>query len=122
MSFFERLAEERIREAMERGEFDDLPLAGQPLPPDGSSSVPEDLRVAYKLLKDSGFLPPEMELKKEIVTLRALLEEITDEDERYRVIRRLNERVLRLNGMTKPSLDREERQTYAAKLRKKIAE
>jgi len=60
VDWLEKLADERIREAMERGEFDGLPLAGKPLPPDANAFVPEDLRIAYKLLKDAGFLPPEM--------------------------------------------------------------
>ncbi|MGH9332489.1 MAG: DUF1992 domain-containing protein, partial [Vicinamibacteria bacterium] len=61
MSFLERAAERKIQEAIERGEFDDLPLAGKPLPLESNRLVPEDLRLAYKILRDAGFLPPEME-------------------------------------------------------------
>lgn len=45
------LAEQKIAEAMARGEFDHLPGNGRPLQIEDLSSVPEDLRMAYKLLK-----------------------------------------------------------------------
>ena len=50
------IAEQRIREAMERGEFDDLPMKGQPLRLDEDANVPDELRMAYKLLKNGGYL------------------------------------------------------------------
>lgn len=50
------VAEQRIREAMERGEFDALPSRGRPLDLDGDANVPEELRMAYKLLKNGGYL------------------------------------------------------------------
>ncbi|HEY7527996.1 MAG TPA: DnaJ family domain-containing protein, partial [Candidatus Deferrimicrobiaceae bacterium] len=62
------LAESKIREAMERGEFDRLPGAGKPLSLDDDSMVPHELRVAYRILKNAGCLPPELELRKEIIT------------------------------------------------------
>jgi len=106
MDWLERLAEERIREAIERGEFDDLPLAGKPLPLESNGFVPEDLRLAYKVLKDAGFLPPELELRKEIVSLRELLATVEDDVERLKLGRRINDLVLRLNLLTKRSFDR----------------
>jgi hypothetical protein len=121
MSFFERLAEERIREAMERGEFDDLPRAGEPLPPDSSRFVPEELRLAYKLLKDSGFLPPEMELRKEILTLKELLATVDDDEERRKLGRRINDLVLRLNLLGRPSLGRADLEVYVKKLNEKLS-
>ena len=54
MSFLERLAEQKIRAALERGELDNLPLSGKPLPLEPRGLVPEDLSLAYKLLKDAG--------------------------------------------------------------------
>lgn len=122
MSWVERIAEQKIREAIERGELDDLPLAGKPLDLDSSPFVPEDLRMAYKVLKDAGFLPPEMELRKEIVNLRALLDSVEEEDERIRIARRINDKVLRLNLLTKRSLSSEERQVYVGKLRRKLGD
>jgi hypothetical protein len=121
MHFLERIAEERIREAMERGDFDDLPLAGKPLPLYSNGFVPEDLRLAYKLLKDAGFLPPEMELRKEIVSLKELLATVDDGEERSRLARRINDLVLRLNLMGKRSFDRADQEVYVRKLSEKLS-
>lgn len=121
MDWLERLAEEGIREAMERGEFDDLPLAGKPLPMESNGFVPEDLRLAYKLLKDAGYLPPEMELRKEIVSLRELLATVEDDGERLKLGRRINDLVLRLNLLTKRSFDRPDFEVYVRKLSEKLS-
>lgn len=93
---FEILAERRILEAMERGEFDRLPGAGKPLRMEDDSLVPGDLRIAYKVLKNAGCLPPELELRKEILTLRDLLRTIEDDAERSRKTRELHRKLLRL--------------------------
>ena len=70
---FDRLAEQKILDAQARGEFDDLPGAGRPLPLDDDALVPEDLRVAYRILKNAGFVPPEVEVRREIGELERLL-------------------------------------------------
>jgi len=92
-----RIAEEKIREAMERGEFDDLPFKGEPIGIDSNPYVPEDLRLAYRLLQQNGFLPPELELRKEVFSLEDLLRAAADGEERVRIRRQLNERLLRLS-------------------------
>jgi len=58
----ERLAEERIRDAIQRGEFDNLPGRGKPLNLEDDRHIPDDLRLAYKVLKNADCLPPELEL------------------------------------------------------------
>jgi hypothetical protein len=55
------LVERRIEAAMARGEFDNLPGAGRPLALDDDPLVPAELRVAYRVLKNSGFVPPELQ-------------------------------------------------------------
>ena len=55
------LVERRIQTAMARGQFDNLPGAGRPLAFDDDPLVPEELRVAFRLLKNAGFVPPELE-------------------------------------------------------------
>ncbi len=97
MDFLKRIAEERIREAIERGEFDNLPGRGKPLRLDDDSSVPEDLRMAYRILKNTGYLPPELELKKEIVSLKDLINSIDDNELRIKKIRELNFRLMKLS-------------------------
>ena len=122
MRFLEQLCERKIRAAIERGELDDLPGAGKPLDLEASAFVPDDLRIAYKLLKDGGFVPPEIELRQEIVTLKELLDAATDEDERYRLARSINDRVLRLNLALKRSFNHDDQQVYARKVRDKLAQ
>jgi Domain of unknown function (DUF1992) len=66
------LAERRIAEAVSRGEFDDLPGAGRPLDLTDDVLVPEELRVAYRILKNAGFVPPEVEALNQIAELERL--------------------------------------------------
>lgn len=68
---FERLVENKIREAIERGEFDNLPGRGRPLDLDAYFNTPEELRLGFALLKSAGFVPPEVELQRELETLQA---------------------------------------------------
>lgn len=96
MLMFEYLAEQRIREAMERGEFDDLPGKGKPLPPEDDLDVPPELRVAYRILKNSGFVPPEVELRKDIASAEQLLSEALTPVERSAANRRLEFLLMKL--------------------------
>jgi hypothetical protein len=84
------IAERRIREAQARGELDDLPGAGAPLALDDDALVPEDLRVAYRILKNAGFLPPELEVHGEIREIEQLLQRAEDESDRARLLSRIN--------------------------------
>jgi hypothetical protein len=68
---YETLIEQRIREAEARGEFDDLPGAGRPLDLDDDLLVPEDLRVAHRILKNAGYVPPEAQHLAEVNQLIA---------------------------------------------------
>jgi hypothetical protein len=68
---FEKLAEEKIREAIEKGEFDDLAGSGRPLQGlDSYFATPEGVRLGYSVLKNSGFVPEEVALLKEINKLK----------------------------------------------------
>jgi Domain of unknown function (DUF1992) len=82
-----RLAESRIRAAIEAGEFDGLPNQGQPLKHDDLSRVPADLRLGYRLMRNAGCLPPELEARKEAARLGALLAATGDANERARLSR-----------------------------------
>src|SRR5262249_37611771 len=84
------IAEQRIREAIDRGFFDDLPLKGRRLRLEEDESIPPELRMAFKILKDAGCLPPEVELRREIASLSELLDTIADPAERSRLRRELN--------------------------------
>ena len=90
MQTLDSLVERRIREAQERGEFDDLPGSGAPLALDDDPLVPEDLRVPYRLLKNAGFIPPELEAFREIRELEQLIQVADCESERAHLLARLN--------------------------------
>jgi len=95
---FEKIVEDRIKKAQHRGEFDDLPGMGKPLHLADDQHIPEDLRLAYKILKNGDCLPPEIELKKEILRTEDLLTNMHDEAERYRTLKKLNFLILKLNA------------------------
>ena len=95
MNLLDQIAEARIQEAMERGELRDLPGEGKPLSLDDDSAVPEELRVAYRVLKNAGFLPPELQLRKEVCEAEQLLQQLP-ESARSRARARLELLQLRL--------------------------
>lgn len=113
---FEKIIEERILQAQKRGEFENLPGAGKPLEIEDDRHIPEDLRLAYKILKNAGCVPPEIELKKEIHETRDLLAAMEDTALKYRTLRRLNYLILKLNCLRKTSIEREMPQHYAEKM------
>jgi hypothetical protein len=96
---FEKIIESRIKKAQDEGAFENLPGSGLPLPLEDDRHIPEDLRMAYKVLKNADCLPPEVQLRKEIRATEDLLAGMTDTANRYRTIKKLNYLVLRLNAM-----------------------
>lgn len=97
MDVLARLAESRILEAIEGGEFDDLPGQGKPLELEDLSRVPPHLRAGYKLLRNADALPPELELRRENYALDRAIMRTTDPDEREELRRRRRENELRYN-------------------------
>jgi hypothetical protein len=82
------IAEERIQEAMRRGAFDNLPGAGKPLELDDDLLVPPELRIANRILKNAGCVPPELLERRELAELEATLPGL-DEEARKRAIAKL---------------------------------
>ncbi len=113
---FQKIIEKRIRDAQLRGEFDDLPGSGEPLDIEDDSHIPEDLRLAHKILKNADCLPPELQLKKEIRQMEDMLDNIPDEKEKYRQIKRINYKITQLNMMRKASPLLAETEIYYGKL------
>jgi hypothetical protein len=89
MWLIDEIAEQQILQAMERGELENLPGAGKPIALDDDRLVPEELRAGYRLLKNAGYLPPELESLREIHDLKALLARDADARERDSRVRRL---------------------------------
>ncbi|UYZ83165.1 DUF1992 domain-containing protein [Entomomonas sp. E2T0] len=83
MSIIDDWAEKHILQAIEKGELDNLPGQGKPLEIDDDSHVPPHLKAAYRILKNSGFLPPELEDRKRALELVDLLETVEEDSEAF---------------------------------------
>lgn len=79
MFLIDEWAERHISSALKRGELENLSGEGKPLQLDDDSHVPADLRAGYRLLKNAGCLPPEIEQRKEAATLASLLRRLSRE-------------------------------------------
>ncbi|WP_442598054.1 DnaJ family domain-containing protein [Neobacillus sp. D3-1R] len=97
MDFFTIIAEQQIKKAYEDGEFDNLPGLGKPMNLEDLSGVPEDLRMAYRLMKNAGFSPEENKLKQEMLSIENLIRNCEDPDEKQKHQKNLNEKLLRFN-------------------------
>ncbi len=115
------IAERKIREAMARGEFDDLPGRGKPLEMEEDvAGIPAELRMAYKILKNAGCLPPELELRKEIVALRDLVNSLEDDEERRKKPSELDFKFLKLAMMRNRPANLDAFPVYREKIVRKI--
>lgn len=120
VGFIERLAEQRILEAQRNGEFDDLAGKGKPLELADYSSLPEDLRMAYHVLKNAHVLPPEAELLKDIHILEDLLKHVEDEGERKSLAKSLRWKLIRLDMLKRRSMDLGTVRNYGRRLIEKF--
>ena len=116
---FSKIVEERIRKAIQKGEFDNLAGAGQPLKLEEDRHIAEELRLAHKILKNAECLPPEIELKKEIHRTEELLTGMKDTASKYKTLKKLNFLIMKLNTMRNTSVDLEKHQ-YSTRLVEKI--
>jgi len=95
---FEAIVEERIKKAQKDGEFKNLKGLNEPLKFE-DQHIPEELRLSHKILKNAGFLPPEVELKKKITQTEDLLEKTgLDSPERFKIQKKLNWLLAKLNS------------------------
>lgn len=116
MSYFWRIAEERILEAQRAGAFDDLPGKGKPLQLEDLNWVPEDLRISYMVLKNAHVLPPEAELLKDIHTLEDLLKHVEDEGARRALAKSIQWKMIRLDMLKRRTMTMNTVRDYSRKL------
>jgi len=89
-SIVQAIAERKIQQAMTEGTLLDLShWKDKPLPPDDMADVPDDLRMAYRLLKNAGYVPEEVAMRKEITRIEQLLESCRDEQEKLRQLKKI---------------------------------
>ncbi|MBA4367436.1 MAG: DUF1992 domain-containing protein [Desulfobacterium sp.] len=115
LSGFEKIVEERIQKAQKDGVFKNLPGAGKPIQFE-EANIPEDLRIAYKILKNANFLPPEIELRKQIQKTEDMLSGMKDTQERYKTIKKLNYMIFKLNSIRNTTLELDMPQYYLEKV------
>ena len=118
---FEKIIEERIRHAQQEGRFDDLEGRGRPLDIEEDRHIPEDLRICHKILKNADCLPPELETQKEIRQVEDLLTQIPDTALKYRMIKKLNFLIMKINSMKKGSVAKDIPQRYNDKMVNKLS-
>ncbi|SEL89667.1 protein of unknown function [Kosakonia sacchari] len=121
MWLLDQWAERHILDAQNKGEFDNLPGRGEPLTLDDDSHVPPELRTGYRLLKNAGCLPPELEYRREAIALADLLNGVEENHPQHRELQRrlsLLELKLRQAGLSTDFL----RGDYAIKLQQKLNE
>ena len=113
---FEKIVEERIRDALRRGVFNDLPGSGKPIRFEDDSLVPEELRLAYKILKNADCFPPEIQIRKEINRTEDLLSGMGETAEKYRILKKLNFLIMKFNAIRGTNILSELPQRYASNL------
>ncbi|MGM0845536.1 MAG: DnaJ family domain-containing protein [Bacillota bacterium] len=99
MDLFTILSEQKIKKAYEDGEFDRLPGFGKPLCLEDDSHIPQELRMAYRIMKNAGFSSEENTLRKEILRIEDLIRDCEDQLEKEELKKNLNEKLLKLNGV-----------------------
>jgi hypothetical protein len=94
---FHRNADETIKEAIAKGEFDNLPGKGKPLDLGAYFATPKHLRMGYSILKSADIIPEEMELLKQIESLKKSLDSCTSQIEKRAIQERLSEKITHFN-------------------------
>ena len=103
MSDLELGVEDQIRRAIAEGKFSNLPGQGKPIDLEAYFQTPEHLRMAYSILKSADFVPQEVQILKEIEGLREELAGCVDEEERQKLTKAINDKILRV-GIAMESL------------------
>jgi hypothetical protein len=120
--WFETIAEQKIREAVERGELADLPGQGRPLDLTAEPLIQEDLRVAYRILKNAGFLPPQLEAQKEIHDLGELIRGMDAGSERSKALGKLHLLNAQLSASRRGGTNLQVEAQYYEKLVERLSE
>ncbi|KAA0566849.1 DnaJ family domain-containing protein [Rossellomorea aquimaris] len=99
MDFSMIMSEQRIKKAYEDGDFKELPGFGKPLNLDDDLGVPQELKMAHRMMKNAGFTTDEMNVKKEMMRIEDLLRVCDDDLEKQELKKSLSENMLKYNAM-----------------------
>jgi hypothetical protein len=103
---FDKTIEAIIREAQERGDFDNLKGKGKPVDLSAYFETPEDVRMAYTILTNAGMVATEVDLLNEIAALKERLTSTHEEKDRSQIQKWIREKELQFNVM----IERQKRQ------------
>lgn len=96
----EKIIEEKLREAVEAGQFDNLAGCGQPLDLTAYFATPAAVRLGYSVLKSAGCVPEEVELRREIAALQTRLAQCAQPQDGAQLKKELDDKTLKLNLLT----------------------
>ena len=100
---FDSIVEQKIQEAMKDGKFKNLEGHGKPLDIEDNSNIPEELRMSYKILKNAGVVPKEIEMNVEVKRLEDLIAGMTDVSQKFKAMKKLDflkKKILKTKGPT----------------------
>jgi hypothetical protein len=106
MMAFDRIVEALIREAMERGEFDNLSGKGRPIDLTEYFETPEEVRLVHSVLKGAGMTPREVDLLREIAELKQVLTAVLDERKKEEIAKQIQQKQVEFSLM----MERQKRQ------------
>ena len=116
----QQIAEQRIAKAIEDGTLKTDGWKNRPLPLDDDAFVPEDLKMAYKILKNSGYVPPEIETRKEIQKLEDLIVKTEDSHQRVKQMKKLDLLMRKIDAQRSRPASIEHDDAYFRKIVEKI--
>jgi hypothetical protein len=114
------IAEQKIAQAMREKDFNSPKWKNKPLPLEDDHLIPDDLKMAYKIMKNSGYLPPEIEERKEVQKLEDLIARTEDEHERLKQMKKLNVLLMKVDASRSFSSNIAHQQEYYRKIVEKI--
>lgn len=108
---FDQIVEAIIKDAMERGKFDNLPGKGKPIDLTEYFETPEETRVAHSILKNAGMTSREVDLLKEIAELKQVHAALLDERKKQEIEKQIRQKQIELSLM----LERQKRERKSKK-------
>jgi len=96
---FDRIVEAILKEALERGEFDNLPGKGKPIDLTEYFEMPEEVRLANSVLKNAGMTSREVDLLKEIAELKQILAALLDEKKKQEIEKQIQQKQVEFSLM-----------------------
>ncbi|MGW8195841.1 MAG: DnaJ family domain-containing protein [Desulforhopalus sp.] len=115
------IAEQKIAQAMQERDLNSPKWKNKPLPLEDDRFVPDDLKMAYKILKNSGYLPPEIEDRKEVKRIEELIAATEDEHERLKQMKKLNVLLMKIDARRSFSSNIADQKEYYRKVVERIS-